>query len=316
MPSAPPPPSTPEPESGSPVRARLVRGDVLLLDGAMGTELERRGVSTRLPLWSAQAVREAPDVVRAIHEDDARAGADLLTTATFRTTPRTMRRAGLPEAEAERLTRRAVALAREASEKAGSGRDIRIAGSMAPLEDCYRPDLAPPCAEAAAEHAAHAALLADAGVDVILIETLNTIVEAVEATRAAVDTGLPVFVSFLARDERTLWDDAPLDDAVRAVDALGPDAILVNCVPVAIVEGCLARMARATRRPIGCYPNVGSPDLDRGTWRRDDELSPERFAAHAASWLRRGALVVGGCCGTGPDHTRALRGALPPVLVE
>jgi len=316
VPSAPVPPSAPPPQPSHPVRGRLVRGEVLLLDGAMGTELERRGVMTPLPLWSAHAVRDAPDAVRAIHEAEARAGADLLTTATFRTTPRTMLRAGLPASEAEALTRRAVTLAGEARANAGSGRDIRVAGAMAPLEDCYRPDLAPPRAEAAAEHGAQALRLADAGVDLILVETMNAIAEAVEATQAAMATGLPVFVSFLARDAHALWDGAPLEDAVRAVDALGPDAILVNCVPAAIVADCLAGMARATRRPIGGYPNVGRPDLEHGTWSRDDELSPERFAAHAESWLRRGALVVGGCCGTGPDYTRALRAALPPVLVE
>jgi len=316
MPSAPPSWRPPDISPGDSVRGRLVRGEVLLLDGAMGTELEARGVTTSLPLWSAQALLSAPDVVRAIHEENARAGADILTTATFRTTPRTMRRAGRPEAEAETLARLAVALARDARGRAGSGRAIAIAGALAPLEDCYRPDLAPPRAAAAAEHAAHAALLVDAGVDLLLVETMNSIDEAVAATGAAKATGVPVFVSFLARGEADLWDGSPLEDAVRAVDALDPDAILVNCVPVTIVEGCLTRMARATRRPIGCYPNAGRPDLDRGTWHRDDALSPERFAARAGGWLGRGALVVGGCCGTGPATTRALRAALPPVLVE
>jgi len=316
VPPVPPSTRSPAPRPGESIRGRLVRGDVLLLDGAMGTELEVRGVTMSLPLWSAQALLSAPDVVRAIHEEDARAGADILTTATFRTTPRTLRRAGRPEAEAETLTRQAVALAREARERAASGRDVAIAGAMAPLEDCYRPDLAPPRTDAAEEHAAHAALLVDAGADLLLVETMNSIAEAVAATGAAKATGVPVFVSFLARAEAELWDGSPLEDAVRAVDVLVPDAILVNCVPVTIAEGCLARMARATRRPIGCYPNAGHPDLDRGTWHRDDDLSPARFAAFAGGWLRRGALVVGGCCGTGPDYTRALRDALPPVLVE
>jgi S-methylmethionine-dependent homocysteine/selenocysteine methylase len=298
------------------VRGRLVRGEVLLLDGAMGTELGRRGVATPLPLWSAEALRTAPDVVQAIHEDYARAGADVLTTATFRTTARSMRRAGRPEEDAATLTRGAVAAARAARDRAGSERDIRIAGAMAPLEDCYRPELAPVAAEAASEHGVHAALLAEAGVDLILVETMNSIVEAVEAVRAAVATGLPVFVSFLARDDRRIWNGDLLEDAVRAVDAIEPDAILINCVPLAIVGGCLERMARATRRPIGCYPNAGRPDLDGGTWIDDAGATPERFAAHAGGWLRLGALVVGGCCGTGPEHTRALRASLPPVLLE
>ncbi|HET9952174.1 MAG TPA: homocysteine S-methyltransferase family protein [Candidatus Eisenbacteria bacterium] len=308
--------SLPPPSPSHSLRARLVRGEVVVLDGAMGTELDRRGVPTPLPLWSARALLDAPEVVSAIHEDYIRAGADVVTTNTFRTTARTMRRAGLDPGEAERLTRLAVELARDARSRALRGSEVWIAGAMAPLEDCYRPELAPPPSEAEIEHATQAAILAGAGVDLLLVETMNAIPEAVEATRAAVGTGLPVFVSFIARSEREIWDGELLEDAVRAVDAFHPAAILVNCVPADSAERCLEVLARATRAPIGCYPNAGDPDFDHGTWRHDDERTPEWFAGHATSWLRRGALVVGGCCGTGPGHIRALREAVPPVLVE
>jgi S-methylmethionine-dependent homocysteine/selenocysteine methylase len=299
-----------------PLRARLVRGEVVVLDGAMGTELARRGVRTPLPLWSAQALLDAPDVVRAIHEDYLRAGADVITTDTFRTTPRTMRRAGRKEGEAARLTRLAVDLARQARSSVVRGREVWIAGAMAPLEDCYQPELAPEFDVAAVEHEAQAKGLAAAGVDLVLVETMNSITEAVVATRAAVATGLPVFVSFLARSEHEIWSGEGLDDAVRAVDDFHPDAILVNCVPAEMAERCLETMARQTRTPIGCYPNAGEPDFQKGTWRHDDERSPEWFAAQAMTWVRRGAMVVGGCCGTGPDHIRALRETVPPVLLE
>jgi S-methylmethionine-dependent homocysteine/selenocysteine methylase len=299
-----------------PLRARLVRGEVVILDGAMGTELDRRGGATPLPLWSAQALLEAPDVVRAIHEDYLRAGADVITTNTFRTTARAFRHAGRAAEEAERLARLAVELARDARARSVRGGGVWIAGALAPLEDCYRPDLAPARDVAAIEHTRQAALLAGAGVDLLLVETMNAIPEAVEATRAAVATALPVFVSFIARSEREIWSGERLEDAVRAVDAVHPDAILVNCVPADMAERCLETMARATRAPIGCYPNAGDPDFDHGTWRHDDERTPEWFAGHATAWLRRGALVVGGCCGTGPGHIRALREVVPPVLVE
>jgi S-methylmethionine-dependent homocysteine/selenocysteine methylase len=313
MPAAPPSPPSSSTRS---LTERLVRGEVVILDGAMGTELDRRGIATPLPLWSAKALLEAPEVVSAIHEDYLRAGADVIATNTFRTTARTMRRAGLVPEEGERLTRMAVQLARDARSRAHRGGEVWIAGVLAPLEDCYRPELAPAPDIAAAEHAAQAAILADAGVDLLLVETMNSIPEAVEATRAAVETGLPVFVSFIARSEREIWNGEPLEDAIRAVDAFHPAAILVNCVPAETAERCLELMARSTRAPIGCYPNAGDPDFDQGTWRHDDEQTPERWAAHATSWLRHGALVVGGCCGTGPGHIRALREIVPPVLVE
>jgi len=302
--------------SSHPLLERFVRGEVVVLDGAMGTELERRGVETPLPLWSAEALLEAPDVVRAIHEDYLRAGADVITANTFRTTPRTMRRAGLPAEEADRITRLAVELAREARAHAAVDRVTWVAGSVAPLEDCYRPDVAPPADVAALEHAEQAALLADAGADLLLVETMNSIAEAVEATRAAVATGLPTLVSFIMRSDVEIWNAERLEDAVRAVEPLGPAAVLVNCLPAETAERCLEVMARASRLPLGCYPNAGDPDLGLGTWRHDESRTPEWFAGHAKSWLARGALLVGGCCGTSPAHIRALREAVPPVLVE
>jgi homocysteine S-methyltransferase len=289
---------------------------VIVLDGAMGTELDRRGIATPLPLWSANALLDAPHVVRAIHEDYARAGADVITTNTFRTTARTLLRAGRDAGESERLTQLAVSLALEARASASAGRETWIAGGLGPLEDCYHPELAPAADVAEREHSEQARRLARAGVDLLLVETMNNIPEGVSATRAAKATGLPVFVSFIARSDREIWSGEGLDEAVQAVDALGPDAILVNCLPATTAERCLETMARATRTPIGCYPNAGHPDLDRGTWRHDDDVAPERFVTYATAWLRRGALVVGGCCGTGPAHIRALREALPPVLLE
>ena len=304
----------------SQVEARLRRGEIILLDGAMGTELERLGVPTALPLWSAEAVLDSPDRVREVHEAYAEAGADILTAATFRTTMRSLAKAGRTgahlEKETEALTARAVTLAREARARAASGRDVWVAGALAPLEDCYRHDLVPDDAALEREHHDQAARLARAGADLLLIETMGTIREAVAASRAALATGLPVLTSFMTRNASEIAGGEPLADAVKAVDALEVDAILVNCVPAEIAMGCLAIMTGITRTPIGCYANAGSPDLGRGTWCFDPEMTPERFAEHAADWVGLGAQIVGGCCGTSPVHIRALRAALPPVLVE
>jgi S-methylmethionine-dependent homocysteine/selenocysteine methylase len=298
-----------------PLIARLTRGEIVLLDGALGTELERRGVPTRLPLWSAQALLEAPDRVREIHEEYIRAGAEIVTANTFRTTPRALRNAGL-EGAADRLTTAAITLCREARVRAGLEREVWIAGSIAPLEDCYRPELAPPVDAMEREHGDQAARLKSAGADLLLIETMNSIAEAVAALRGARGTGLPVLVSFICRSPREIWNGDPLADAVRAVEALQPDAILVNCTPPDVAAECLDEIARATHLTIGCYPNAGVPDLERGAWTFDPAMTPGRFAEAAQSWVRSGAQIVGGCCGTGPDHIRALRAALPPVLVE
>ena len=142
--------------------ARLTAGRPLLLDGATGTELDRRGMDTSLPLWSARALIVAPNVVQQIHRDYLDAGTDILTTNTFRTHRRTLTRAGIGVRErTHELTQLAVQLARDAIEQ--SGRTAYVAGSMSPLEDCYSPQLVPPDDELRAEHLEMAQDLADAG---------------------------------------------------------------------------------------------------------------------------------------------------------
>jgi len=299
----------------NPLKSRLNRGELIVLDGATGTELTRRGVPTPLPLWSAQALLDAPDTIRAIHEEYVAAGADIITANTFRATPRTLAKAGRA-GEAERLVELAVGLAREAAVRTRGARDVLVAGALAPLEDCYRPDLAPEPPVAEREHAEQAVRLARQGVDLILIETMNSSAEAKAALRGAKAAGVPVLVSFICKSAREIWNGELLADAVAAVETFKPDAILVNCVAPGTVADCLGEMSRATRLPLGCYPNAGEPNMAEGTWRFDPEWTPERFAEAAAGWVARGAQIVGGCCGVGPDHIRALRLALPPVLVE
>ena len=289
---------------------RLAAGEVLLLDAAMGSDLDRRGCVTALPLWSAIGVIERPDLVREIHADNLRAGADILTTDTFRTTERTLEEADLPVSMAARLDRRAVELAREAREQTGR-LDALIAGSIAPLEDCYSPELMPDADVALDEHRAQAGNLAAAGVDFLMIETMPCVAEAAIALRAARETGLPATVGFVcappeAGEPPRLLSGESLAEAVAAVEPLGPAAILVNCCAAATVSAALRELATLTALPTGGYANSGIVDDEVG-WRQDPAMDGARFADAARPWLDAGARIVGGCCGTGPEHTAALR---------
>jgi len=286
---------------------RLQRAEPIILDGATGTELERRGVATRLPLWSAGALLRAPALVGRIHRDYAGAGAEALTANTFRTQRRTLAREGLGD-RAAALTALAVRLAREAS--AGSPSTPLVLGSDPPLEDCYRPDLVPNEAALASEHAEHCANLAAAGVDAILCETHNSLREACAAARAASATGLPVLVSFVCWEGATLLSGERLADAVLAVRTLRPAGLLVNCLPPSNVMACLEVLAGAGL-PFGVYANLGAPD-DATGFRRSEEVTPRQFAAAAAEWVAAGARLVGGCCGTTPAHIEAIRQSLRP----
>jgi S-methylmethionine-dependent homocysteine/selenocysteine methylase len=279
----------------------------LVLDGANGTELERRGVHTGLPLWSSHALLAAPDTVQAIHADYARAGVDVLTANTFRTQRRVLDAAGIG-ARAGELTRLAVELARAGAAARPAGARVWVAGSAPPLEDCYRPDLVPDDASLALEHAAHAESLAAAGVDLVLVETMNTIREARCAVRATRAVGLPVLVSFVCWQGSTLLSGEPLAEALEAVAGESPIAVGVNCLPPSNVAACLSTLA-ACGLPVCVYANLGAPDDTTGLARSED-CTAEDFAGLAAGWVAGGARAVGGCCGTTPAHLSAVTSRL------
>lgn len=273
--------------------ARLRAHRPLVLDGATGTELERRGVRCELPLWSSWGLLEAPDVVRQVHLDYLLAGADALTAATFRTHARSLAAAGL-EGRAAELCELAVRLAREAGERAG--RDVLVLGSAAPLEDCYHPERVPAEGALAREHASHARHLVRAGADAILVETINTLREGVAAARAARDAGAELLISFVCDREARLLSGEPLAEALDAVARFAPAAVGVNCLPTDAVDACLPVLQRAGA-PFLVYANRGA---------RESDTTPAAFAGAALRWVSAGAACVGGCCGTTPAHLHAL----------
>jgi len=272
---------------------------VLVLDGPLGTELLRRGVPTPLPGWSAHALESQPEAVEGIHRDYARSGAVVHTTNTFRTRARVF-----PD-RWEALTRAAVRAA-----KAGALPGQRVAGSLAPLEDCYRPDLSPALTDELAcrrEHADLALALADAGCDLLLCETFPLVREALLAAEAALATGLETWVAFTPGPDADLLTPSEIAAGAREALALGASAVLVNCVPARValefVEE-LAGILPSTGARCGCYANAGQVDEKMG-WSSTPGI-PERYADVAEAWVRAGATIVGGCCGTGPEHVAAL----------
>ena len=309
-------------------RDRLSRGAPLLLDAAMGTELSRRGGGAAPPLWSAGALLARPDLVREIHEENVAAGAEILTANTFRTHGRNLKQGLDPlflegkKGTAAELSAVAVRLAREAvaltlSKKSAAGRaappaasgeiparegpsylskKIFVAGSLSPLEDCYRPDLVPPDPELSAEHRAQAEALAAAGVDLLLVETMNSIRELVSATSAAVSTGLPVVASMVTDGGGCLLSGEAIAEAAHALSSLQrkPAALGINCVPARKLGADLARLAAAAPGvPLAAYGNTGRAlDESRGLF--SEPIEPAEYAAIAREWIRLGARVVGG----------------------
>jgi S-methylmethionine-dependent homocysteine/selenocysteine methylase len=279
-----------------------------LLDGALGTELARRGGDLAAPLWSARALVEDPDAITEIHQDYLRAGAEVLTTCTFRTHERSLH-GGCWTGRGAQLNRTAVACARAAISREGRS-SVRVAGSIGPLEDCFRPDLVPPRDELVREHAAQARSLRDAGVDLLLVETMGTQAEASAAVAAAVATGLPTWCSFTTSSPCRLVSGEPLRDGVAAVEDLGAEAVLVNCVPAQEVRADVEALAACATITFGAYPGLGHARGVDG-FREDLVLDPEDFAQRLLELRDLGAEILGGCCGTRPEHLAAVHGALP-----
>jgi S-methylmethionine-dependent homocysteine/selenocysteine methylase len=180
----------------------------------------------------------------------------------------------------------------------------RVAGSIAPLEDCYRPDLSPQ--ECRGEHRELAEVLADCGCDLLLCETFPHAGEALVAVEEAVRTGVETWAALTAGPEADLMTPEQMAEAARGVIDAGASAVLVNCTPATktlpFVKGLAAACGNV---PIGAYANAGSPDEKIG-WTSDPAFGAVEYADLAESWIDAGATLIGGCCGTTPEHIRAL----------
>lgn len=302
------------------IRSRLEKREPILLDGPQGTELVRRGVR-----WRKHGLLTDAAAVQQLHQEYLAAGADLLRTDTFQLNPRIylnvfrnrdhMRHIGAPGLEAltPRLLRTSVQLARQARAQAGLDDRVAIAGVLSPLEHCFRPDLAPPAEQARREHEALARVFAEEKVDFLLFESMNTITEAAAALAAGRSVGLPIWVSFVLGPEGDLLSREPLEQAVGEMEKGGAEAVLVNCVPPEDLTRALARLKTFCALPFGGFAHIGR--FSPPSWKFEffpqfvdtEEWPPARYTAEAKHWREHGATIVGGCCGTRPEHIRGLR---------
>jgi homocysteine S-methyltransferase len=252
------------------------------------------------------ALLEEPGAVRDLHRDYAAAGAEALTAATFRVAPYSLRRHSL-ENRAGELAALAVGLARQGA--AAAGREALVFAAWTTLEDCYRPDLVPDGAALEREHAATAAILAASGADGLLLETFNAMREARVAARAAAATGLAVIVSFACREGGRLLSGEDARDAAGAVTVPGVVAVGVNCTRRVDTMPALARVAVGTDRPLVAYAN-DAWFADDAQWLAATPAAPASYGRCALAWAAAGARLVGGCCGTTPEHIAAVVQAL------
>lgn len=285
-----------------------IKEGILLLDGAMGTQLTARGAKGNNELWGV----EHPDVLAEVHRAYVDAGAQAVITDTFGGNSAKLAKAGLGD-RADELNRRLVEIAREAvrgrawvlADVGPTGQFVEPYGDLteAQMTDVFRRQIA---------------VLLEAGADGIIIETMMDVTEAVCAVNAArsLAAGIPVLVTMTfdvnPRGFRTLMGVSPAQAASRLAET-GPDAVGANCgglLPVQYAALC-SEMSAATSLPIIAEPNAGLPELEDGVTVFKEP--PETFGAIVPDLIASGVKVMGGCCGTGPAHIQAMSNALKMI---
>ena len=293
---------------------------MVILDGGMGRELQRCGAPFRQPEWSALALSEAPEVVVAVHAAFIEAGAQVITSNSYAVVPFHI---GEERFASEGLELASIAgrLARKAAD--ASALPVKVAGSLPPLFGSYRPDLFQP--ERVTEVLTPLLHGLGAHVDLWLAETQSSLAE-VQAIHAHLPSdGKPFWVSFTLQDEETdgvprLRSGEPVADAIEAVAGMGVAAVLFNCSQPEVI-GAAVDVARAiTERldadiAIGVYANAFPPQPKEATANDGldelrEDLDPLGYLEWAKDWQHRGASMIGGCCGIGPQHIAELKRSL------
>ncbi|MDN7089442.1 homocysteine S-methyltransferase [Lactiplantibacillus plantarum] len=286
-------------------------------DGAMATELEKRGVATNSALWSATAMLDHPDAIQTVHQSYLDAGAKIMTTNTYQANVPAFEQAGIAAAQARQLIQQAVTIAHTARD-ASHVTDAVIAGSIGPygayLADGSEYTGAYQLTPSAYQdfHRERLALIMAAGVDVLALETMPRLdeVQALVQLITTTWTQQPYWVSFSIKDPQTLCDGTSLAVAAKWV-AAQPNvvAVGVNCTTLENIAPALTTLKAAVAVPLIVYPNSGDQyDPVTKTW-QETHLS-HQFASFVPQWLAAGARIIGGCCRTTPKDIATVARAL------
>jgi homocysteine S-methyltransferase len=294
---------------------------LVILDGALGTELQRRGADLDDPLWSAKLLLERPELIRQVHLDYFRSGADVATTSSYQATFEAFARRGLGADETAGLMRLSVRLAAEARDEfwaEPANREGRrkplVAASVGPYGAMlangseYTGNYGLDEEALMVFHRPRLAVLADAGADLLACETIPCLAEARALARLLAEfPGVAAWLSFSCRDGLHDSQGESMADCVAALEGFDQIVALgVNCTAPQHIPSLIEQMHAHTAKPLLVYPNSGEQyDASHKTWHGNPGAS--HFAEQARGWHARGARLIGGCCRTGPDEIAALR---------
>ena len=296
--------------------------NIILGDGAMGTELRARGVEVPShinSIWSALAIKEAPNEIEQIHLDYIKAGSEFITINNYTVTRPILSRKNM-ENELENLTMESIKLARQAVEKSNK-EEIKIVGALPPLETSYRADLIPDEDEMNKQYSELVDILKNE-VDIIICETMASTLEAKCALRAALKANIPVWVSWTLHGDKedTLPSGESINQAFEGVKGLDADAYLITCCVANLIRPSLKNLKELTDSPIGAYANAENINKEKikskaetaeeRHWESTIKIDEKSYLNEAKQWIEEGASIVAGCCRTRPSYIKELRAYL------
>jgi len=288
----------------------------LILDSALGTELENRGEylpSFKTSIWSAYSLIHNPEIIKQIHVDNIEAGADVITTSNYQATPELLKRE--PTAPAyQDLAKRAVELCQEAIIQTGT--KTKIAGCYPPIHVTFRPDLSS-AEKVLKKFYETLGLIYENNVDIIICETMSSIYEGTTAASTAKNYSNIVWLSWTTRSNKLnrLPSTELLDLAINEGLKLDIDCQLVNCVHADRASLAIDKLLK--EKKFGIYANSSIykknklegfiSDSDEWHYHNHRSISPDEYKDYVVDWINRGASVVGGCCRTTTDHIKEIK---------
>ena len=304
---------------------RLKNKEIILLDGGVSTEIQQRGVAMDDDVWSGIAHRTHPEIVRQVHEDYIHSGAQVITANTFSTARHVLESIELGD-HVRSINFQAVELAKVARDNVAND-EVWIAGSISSMAPFNNREEVAEGKNIERNYREIAEILAEAGVDLIIVEMMRETVNSTLIIEAALSTGLPVWIGYsamLADDGKSVinwrWKNVEskpptgdFEELVKAIAPLGGEAAGIMHTQVRDTVPALKIISRHWHGPKLAYAETGA--IEKPDWNFKEICTPDEYAEEIESWINTyGVQIVGGCCGTGPEHIRILKERLPQYL--
>ena len=304
---------------------RLKNKEVILLDGGVSTEIQKRGVNMDDYVWSGIAHRTHPEITLQVHEDYIRAGAQVITANTYSTARHVLESINLGD-QVRIINEEAVQLALKARDNAADD-EVWVAGSISSMAPFNNEEEVAVGESVESNYREMAEILAESGVDLFIVEMMRETENSILVIEAALSTGLPVWIGYsamMADDGKSVinwrWKNVrskpptgDFEELIKATAHLGGDAAGIMHSQVRDIKPALEVLSRHWHGPKLAYAETGA--LEKPDWNFKEICTPKKYSEVLKDWvISHGVQILGGCCGTGPEHIRILKEHLPKYL--